>query len=127
MDGLVWFRLPVADDQLNWPWPTLDAVLAGRAPRRELVAEAHAAEPGLIEIKLRNAGEADLAWPSRVRVEHAAAEPRARDGLAGFRWADGRTLVRAAGPAWERIGPGRQITIAWLRLAHDTEVTAHVE
>jgi len=127
MDGLVWFRLPVATDRLNWPRPTLDAVLAGRTPRRELVAQVHATEPGLVEIVLHNTGEADLPWPERVRVEHAADPPRMRDGLAGYRWADRRTLSRAAGPAWERIGPGQQVTIAWMRLAHDTEVTAHVE
>ncbi len=29
--GLVWFRLPVDSDDLNWSWPTLLAVMAGRA------------------------------------------------------------------------------------------------
>ncbi|MBM3290396.1 MAG: DUF3142 domain-containing protein [Candidatus Hydrogenedentes bacterium] len=28
--GFVWFRLPVASDDLNWPWPTLEAVRDGR-------------------------------------------------------------------------------------------------
>ncbi|NBC11587.1 MAG: DUF3142 domain-containing protein [Planctomycetes bacterium] len=127
MDGLVWFRLPVADDQLNWPWPTLDAVLDGREPKRSQVAESRRVEPGLIEIVLHNDGEADLPWPERVRVDWPGASPIARDGLAGYRWVEPGRLSRAAAPAWERFGPGQQITIAWLRFAHDTEVTAHVE
>jgi hypothetical protein len=30
--GLIWYRLPNEDDDLNWRWPTLAAVMQGRAP-----------------------------------------------------------------------------------------------
>ena len=32
MRGVIWYRLPVADDTLNWRWPTLRAIVAGRSP-----------------------------------------------------------------------------------------------
>ena len=32
MRGVIWYRLPVATDSLNWRWPTLGALLAGRIP-----------------------------------------------------------------------------------------------
>ena len=32
LDGLIWYRLPVEGDRLDWTWPTLRAVMAGRAP-----------------------------------------------------------------------------------------------
>ena len=128
LKGVVWFRVPVAGDQLNWPWPTLDAVLAGRAPTRQLVAEARAAELGLVEIELVNTGEADLSYPERIRVDWPGDAPFVRDGLAGFTWADSRTLVAAeATRPWDRLAPGQRITIAWMRFAHDTEVNAHVQ
>jgi hypothetical protein len=31
--GFAWFRLPVDTDRMNWSWPTLSAVIDGRAPR----------------------------------------------------------------------------------------------
>ncbi len=30
--GLVWFRMPVGTDTLNWSWPVLDAVMKGERP-----------------------------------------------------------------------------------------------
>ncbi len=126
-DGVVWFRLPVAGDQLNWSWPTLDAVLAGRMPTQALAAEAQAIEPGLVEVRLHNTGEADLPWPARVRPNWAGDAPVARDGLAGYRWASDGTLEKPAAAAWDRIAPGQSVTIGWMRFAQDTKVNAHVE
>ena len=41
MRELLWYRVPVSRDSLNWSWPTLAAVMAGRAPvhRLEVVHE----------------------------------------------------------------------------------------
>jgi len=36
MLGLIWYRLPTDADTLNWRWPTLVAVMAGRAPQGKL-------------------------------------------------------------------------------------------
>ena len=55
-DGILWYRLPVAGDRLNWSWPTLRAVMAGRAPGRGRAA-VREPEPGLVEIDLVNDGE----------------------------------------------------------------------
>ena len=33
MTGLIWFRLPVASDRMNWRWETLASVMQGRPPR----------------------------------------------------------------------------------------------
>jgi len=29
MRGVIWYRLPVASDKFNWPWPTLERVMRG--------------------------------------------------------------------------------------------------
>jgi hypothetical protein len=31
--GVIWYRLPVATDKHNWSWPTLNAVMTGRAAK----------------------------------------------------------------------------------------------
>jgi len=32
--GVIWYRMPVEGDTLNWTWPTLSSVMRGRAPAR---------------------------------------------------------------------------------------------
>ena len=36
MQGVIWYRLPVNTDRFNWRWPTLEAIIDGRAPQRKL-------------------------------------------------------------------------------------------
>ena len=118
--GVIWYRLPVAGDRLNWPWPAFDAVRAGRPPRRELRVEPRASAPGLLEIELLNAGEAEMGWPVRVEVPLPPGDLAAADGLAGYRVL--RTgprmlrLVRSTTP-WDRpLRPGERRVVGWARL-----------
>src|SRR5207248_6431078 len=41
LQGLIWYRLPVATDARNWVWATLSAVMSGRKPlhRLEVLSE----------------------------------------------------------------------------------------
>jgi hypothetical protein len=117
--GLIWYRLPAGGDRLNWPWPTFEAVRAGRAPRAEVAAEARSPEPGLIEIDLINRGEAEAPWPGRLRIGWGKLHLIAADGLSGYR-------IGSAGPGTVSLErpdrrlaapsrPGDRRTIAWLR------------
>lgn len=121
--GVIWYRMPVAGDRLNWPWPTFDAVRAGRPPRRDLrvVSRAASQTPSLLEIDLVNAGEADARWPVRVEVSWPAGDFLAADGLAGYQVlrTGPRTLrlERSATP-WDRpIRPGERRRVGWVRVA----------
>ena len=64
MTGVIWYRLPVATDAMNWRWPTLAAIVAGRAPRRALRVEAGSGQP--CDIALVNEGEIDEPLPARI-------------------------------------------------------------
>ncbi len=121
LTGVIWYRLPVAGDRLNWPWPTFDAVRAGRAPRHDLQVIHRQSEPGLLEIDLLNRGEAEEGWPVRIEVAWPEGDVLAADGLAGYQVL--RTgprslrLERSATP-WDRpLGPGARRTVGWVRLA----------
>lgn len=130
LTGLLWYRLPSAADRLNWPWPALRAVMAGRAPRRELRTASRESEPRLTEIDLANPGEEDAAWPSPVTVRWDGAPLLAADGLAGYRidrdaGRDGErgVLLRRETTPWDRpLRPGDRRQIAWLRFAGPAEV-----
>ncbi len=132
MTGVIWYRLPVRGDVLNWRWPTLEAVMAGRTPKPDLRAEVRKPEPGLVEIDLVNGGEADAAIGVTVTTTWTGAPPLAADAVNGFELATsaaGRVTFhcRDDNSGDLRLPPGERITIGWIRLDTDKEVRTHVE
>ena len=128
LKGVIWYRLPVAGDRLNWPWRAFQAVLAGRPPRRELKAVSRSTEPGLVEIDLLNTGEAEMGWPVRVDLSWATGDLLAADGLAGYQIlrTGPRTLrLERSTTPWDRpLRPGDRRRVGWLRFAGAVEVRA---
>jgi hypothetical protein len=129
--GLVWYRLPVASDTRNWARPTLKAVMAGRAPRREIRTLLRRPSPALVEIDLVNTGEAEVPLPSPVDLRWDSDILIAADGLSGYRLLrSGPREARLESPEPIReltraLRPGERRTIAWLRFQEPAEV--HVE
>lgn len=126
LSALIWYRLPVDGDRLNWSWPAFRAVRSGRPPHRDLQVRPRSPEPGLVEIDLTNAGEAEAGWPFRVELEWGSGTLLASDGLAGYRIVrtGPRTLYleRQISP-WDRLLlPGDHRTVAWLRFDGDVDV-----
>ncbi len=127
--GVIWYRLPVAVDNLNWRWPTLGAIISGREPREKFQAVARRVEPGLVEISLENTGELDISSRLAVAVRWTEARLVAGDGLRDFELAEQN--VSAAKfqniTASFRLPAGEKQTIGWLRLDQDREVQVEVK
>ena len=129
--GVIWYRLPVASDLLNWRWPTLAAIMALRSPREGFRAEPRRVEPGLVEVSLVNDGELDIS--SRLAVEVRWPSERgtrlvAGDGLCGFELLDGglsSVKFQNPTPLW-RLPAGDKQVIGWLRLSADREVQVEI-
>ncbi|HUR56775.1 MAG TPA: DUF3142 domain-containing protein [Opitutaceae bacterium] len=123
--GVIWYRLPVASDRLNWDVITLETVLRGELPAKSLRAEVVWAEPGLAEISIINRGQTTEPLPPEVKIAWAGGERVvASDGLAGFflemHRGEAQAIVRAADvPVDAFLAPGRHAKIAWLRFAHE--------
>lgn len=109
--GVIWFRLPVADDELNWSWPTLAAVIDGRLPAPALRLEIDRDRTPLIELHLRNTGEDTFAGPVSVRLENIR-PLLASDTVRPFRRTGDGTDCSAP---FLRLAPGHETTVAWLR------------
>ena len=117
--GMVWFRLPVATDRMNWSLPVLEKVIEGRAPRVAIRAEMRQPEPALWEVWIVNHGEADAAGEVSVPLDFQASRVLSNDLMAGYRRSAGGAL---AGPAPRA---GRSLIAAWFRLAPaQNEVTS---
>ncbi len=126
LKGVIWYRLPVAGDRLNWPRPAFEAVRAGRAPRRELRGLPRASEPGLVEIDLANMGETEAGWPVRMELSWTQGDLLAVDGLAGYRvlrTGPRRLRLERSTTPWDRpLRPGERRTVGWLRFGEAVEV-----
>lgn len=129
MRGLIWYRLPTPVDNLNWRWPTLAAIVAGREPRASFHAVARRVEAGLVEISLVNDGELDIS--SRLAVEARWPDARliAGDGLHGFELAEqnGSGVTFQNQSSNYRLPAGETQIAGWLRLDQDREVQLEVK
>jgi hypothetical protein len=117
--GLIWYRLPVEGDRLNWPWPAFRAVQAGRAPKRNLQVLPRSAGPGLFEIDLENRGEAEAGWPVHIELTWEEGNLLASDGLAGYRvirMGPNKLRLERSTTPWDRpLRPKDRRTVGWLR------------
>jgi hypothetical protein len=130
--GLVWYRLPVAGDNLNWRWPTLSAILSGETPRRSIRVQTDSPSAGLVDLTLVNEGELDATADLAVVVRWTGAAPLASDAVAGFQVergdAGGCLLRRGRGGDSRVPRPGDRQVVAWFRFAEPTGgVTGEVE
>jgi hypothetical protein len=130
MEGVIWYRLPVETDVLNWKWATLSAIIAERVPRRSLRTEVVYPEAGLAEVVLVNDGETEMAVPSGIDAEYGLVNVVAGDGLRGFAFA-GEGMWKNYLKYMDRsdlktIGAGERWTVGWLRFSEETEVKAYV-
>lgn len=129
LTGVIWYRLPVASDALNWSWPTLAAVMDGQIPRADLRIETRHPQPELVEIDLVNQGQAGHDSRVRVGLSWHGARLVAGDGLHGFELAENRENgVEFASPQSSlRLEAGRRLTIGWVRLDRDVDLTIQLE
>ena len=127
--GIIWYRLPVAVDNLNWRWPTLGAIISARVPQEKFSASAHRVESGLVEISLSNDGELDIS--SRLVIDLRWSEGRlvAGDGLRGFELAEpnGSTFILQNQSASFRLPAGEKMVVGWLRFDRERELQLEVK
>jgi len=128
MVGILWYRLPVIVDNLNWRWPTLSAMLAARSPRESVRAGSRRVEPGLVEINLVNDGDLDFSSRLAIEVRWQRARLVASDGLGGFEPVVGNpsTVKFQNRSQPRRLPAGEQLVIGWVRLTEDREVELEI-
>ena len=128
--GLIWYRLPTDTDTLNWRWPTLEAVMAGREPQGKLQAAVRRPEPALTELDLLNSGEADTPLPIAVAVTWRSGRLVAADALVGFELEkngpEEAVFRRMPDAVLQWLAVGQRRPLGWLRFDVDTEVEVHV-
>jgi hypothetical protein len=82
--GLVWFRLPLADDVRAWSWTTLHAVVTQHSleAQFDIALKPSAKIAGLYDIVLTNSGNLDANLPVSIHVQDHGCE--AGDALSPY-------------------------------------------
>ena len=122
--GIIWYRLPINNDTLNWRWPTLGAIVGARSPRESARVELRRVGSGLVEINLVNDGELDISSRLAVVVRWHDARLVAGDSVGGFELVEADAFTARfqmqAQPC--RLPAGAEQVIGWLRLDKNVEV-----
>lgn len=111
--GIVWFRLPLADDRRAWSLTTLRAVIAGESLRPVVKVTFDAAENGAHDLVLANVGDVDAHAPARIVV--AAYGCSAGDALEGYRLERMGDDWRFVATADNMVRAGHERRVGWLR------------
>jgi hypothetical protein len=122
--GLIWFRLPLANDRRAWSLTTLRAVSRGEQLASQLgvvLSEYN----GLYDIRLDNPGNLDSAWPARITLKAQSCE--GADALAGYSLQQSPDLLTFTRLRDGRMPAGGQRAIGWARCAHIDQGGSHVD
>jgi hypothetical protein len=122
--GLIWFRLPLANDRRAWSLTTLRAVARGD----QLVSQlgvTFSEHDGLYDIKLENPGNLDSAWPAQITLKAQSCE--GADALAGYSLQQGPDLLTFTRLRDGRLPAGGQRAIGWARCANIDQGGSHVD
>jgi len=121
--GLIWFRLPLANDRRAWSLTTLAAVARGDqlVSRLGVTFSEHA---GLYDIQLENPGNLDSAWPATITL--IAKNCEGADALAGYSLQQGADLLTFTRLRDGRLPAGGQRAIGWARCANIDQGGSHV-
>lgn len=109
--GIVWFRLPVETDRMNWTWAEMKAVLAGRPPTVEIIATIKSPKENLYEVWITNKGERNVSGNVTIPVSWSGGAPVAWDAMGDFR--SRSSMNQLIGPAPRS---GEEKLAAWYRV-----------
>jgi hypothetical protein len=113
--GLIWFRLPLANDRRAWSLTTLRAVARTDVLDSQLTLQL-SADNGLYDIGISNQGNLDSAWPERLTLAVSGCD--GADALAGYALQQRPDLLTFTRLRDGRIPAGGQRAIGWARCAH---------
>lgn len=118
--GIIWYRLPIGEERLNWDALTWRAVMTGQVEHSDWVVQAVKQDDGLIELQIEQTSALATQPPQQIIVQWGARTALAWDGQRNYSVTIGpdHSLIWQ----WpESMTPpllpqGTRWTIGWLRM-----------
>lgn len=121
LQSVIWYRLPVSTDRLNWPAEVLPKIMRGEQLKRGWSVQLEPSPEGHQEVVLLQQGDAPDDLPRQIQITHT----EAADGLRGYvveGQPPGTIMLRLASPPrFGRVRPGGKITAGWIRSGGQSE------
>lgn len=119
LTGILWYRLPVETDRMNWAWPTFVAVNAGQVPEARMEVSLAPQKQGYSRIEIRNRGDGPGIAPAEIVVSWEGGKLEAADGLGGYSLATDiqPKSCRLISTRDTELPPGETMIAGWVRLA----------
>lgn len=116
LTGLVWFRVPTAEDERAWSLATWHAVMDGRAlpPDIAAIVEPSATIPGLYDVYVNNRGNVDAMVPERVTLT-SRGTCEAADSVAPYAMEKRRMAIEFRRVSPRLLARDRRTLIGWVR------------
>ncbi|WGT35695.1 DUF3142 domain-containing protein [Pseudomonas atacamensis] len=124
LTGLIWFRLPLANDRRAWSLATLRAVARGDVLNSQLRLS-FKEQGGLYDIQLDNRGNLDSPWPAQITLK--ARDCAGADALTGYSLQQSANLLTFTRLRDGRLPAGGQRAVGWARCAHIDQGGSHVD
>lgn len=124
LQGVVWFRLPLAGDRRAWPLATIRAVLAGEALHGAWTAEIGDGGNGAFDVTVRNSGNLETVLPAAVEVAGTACTDA--DALPGYHVEHAGKLQRFVRDTGASLPATQTRPLGWVRCEHLVPGDLHV-
>ncbi|EEW1720672.1 DUF3142 domain-containing protein, partial [Escherichia coli] len=114
LQGLVWFRLPLAGDRRAWSLTTLEAVIQHQplTPRWSLMIAQHADEQ-LFDLAIKNSGEIDAPLPKQIMLPNA--DCLFADGASHYQVQPGSSSLNFVRGSARQLRAGESSPLGWAR------------
>lgn len=116
LQGIVWFRLPLANDRRAWSLTTLEAVIHHQSltPRWSvIITPTHDAK--LFDLAIKNSGQIDAPLPQQVALQNAECE--FTDGANHYRSELTQDALRFTRISSQQLRAGESSPLGWARCA----------
>lgn len=131
LTGIIWYRLPVDTDRMNWSWSTFQAVSAGRQPVSRLEVTLTPDPRGFASVEIRNAGERPEPLPKLFNVTWKEGLFESADGLNGYQIdtpsAESVCRFRLVHAPLVDLPPGKTLVAGWVRVRSASSLHVSIE
>ena len=118
--GIIWFRLPIPSDSLNWPEETLAAIINQEPLESRLEVTTSPSADGATNVSIVNHGNLTIPLPTQIPLTLDAEDILAAGGSANWLYEKGVFVRRAESRLFRttktHLAPGQTQILGWYRI-----------